>query len=160
MSNYVMGDSLTLFVDQIIDKDGVIENLAKPQAIGYATSHSFSLKSNPEEVTHKGTGGWSVFEYGRKSWELSTEAFEVETSAYLNGVDIERLLISGSKVRVLIGKHNEDYVMEETATTFYEGLALIDSIEKSPNAGERLKYSITFAPASGLTEKTAWTATV
>ena len=151
-----MGDSLTLFIDKTIDSEGVETILETPKAIGYATSHNFSIKSGAEEVTHKGTGGWTIFEYGKKSWELSTEAFEVDSSAYYNGIDVIDMIIEGSKVRVLIGEHDEDYVMKTATTTFYEGLALIDTVEKNASAGERVKYSITFAPASKLEKKSSW----
>lgn len=136
-SNIVLGDELMLF------KDG--------KSLAYATSHTLSITGNTIEISSKDSGYFGASEIGNITWEITSE------NLYTDSVfdSLFSVMIAKTPITVTFG-HADNYNangLGDSSTNwipdtsvgakYYEGPAIITSLQVNANTGENATYSIT-----------------
>ena len=143
----VKGDELMLF------KDG--------KSLAYATSHSVSLTGNEISISSKDHGFWGASEIGDITWEITSENLYVD-SEYDS---LFNAMIAKSPITVTFG-HADSYNANglgsadnwipdtSVGAKYYQGPAIITSLQTNANTGENATYSITLKGNGPLEQKT------
>lgn len=147
MKNVTKGNELMLFLNN--------------QSLALATSHSLSITGNTLDIASKDHGVWGASEVGTISWEISSE--NLYTDDYHT---LFNSMITRQPVTAVFGQPNNYNVNGLDASTnywapdssvgakYYEGPALITSLELNAPNGENATYSITLTGNGALTQKT------
>lgn len=146
--NIIKGAELMLF------KDG--------KSLAYATSHTLNITGNTIDISSKDHGAFSASEVGSISWEITSE------NLFTDG-DYDALfstMVNRTPITVVFG-HAKDYnvnglaadqdnwVPDDTKDSkYYEGTAVITSLNLTANNGENATYSVTLTGNSALQQKT------
>lgn len=136
-SNIVLGDELMLF------KDG--------KSLAYATSHTLSITGNTIDISSKDHGYWGASEIGNITWEITSENLYVD-SEFDN---LFTAMVAKTPITVTFG-HADNYNangLGDSSTNwipdasvgakYYQGPAIITSLQANANTGENATYSIT-----------------
>lgn len=143
----VKGDELMLF------KDG--------KSLAYATSHSVSITGSEISISSKDHGYWGASEIGDITWEITSENLYVD-SEYDS---LFNAMIAKSPITVTFGHANAynanglgslDNWTPDTSVgaKYYQGPAIITSLQTNANTGENATYSITLKGNGALEQKT------
>lgn len=143
----VKGDELMLF------KDG--------KSLAYATSHSVSITGNTVDISSKDHGYWGASEIGNITWEITSENLYVD-SEYDS---LFNAMIAKSPITVTFGHANaynanglgssDNWVPDASVgAKYYQGPAIITSLQTNANTGENATYSITLTGNGALEQKT------
>lgn len=146
-STIVKGDELMLF------KDG--------KSLAYATSHTLSITGNTIEISSKDSGYFGASEIGNITWEITSENLYTD-SAFDS---LFTAMVAKSPVTVTFG-HADNYNangLGDSSTNwipdtsvgakYYEGPAIITSLQANANTGENATYSITLTGNGALEQK-------
>ena len=146
-SNIVRGDEIMLF------KDG--------KSLAYATSHTLSITGNTVDISSKDHGYWGASEIGNITWEITSENLYVDSE--FDG--LFTAMVAKSPVTVTFG-HADNYNangLGDSSTNwipdtsvgakYYQGPAIITSLQANSNTGENATYSITLTGAGALEQK-------
>lgn len=147
MSKIVKGDELMLF------KDG--------KSLAYATSHSVSLTGSEISISSKDHGYWGASEIGDITWEITSENLYVD-SEYDS---LFNAMIAKSPITVTFGHANaynanglgsaDNWIPDASVgAKYYQGPAIITSLQTNANTGENATYSITLKGNGALEQKT------
>ena len=136
-SNIVRGDEIMLF------KDG--------KSLAYATSHTLSITGNTIDISSKDHGYFGASEIGNITWEITSENLYVD-SEFDN---LFTAMVAKSPITVAFG-HADNYNangLGDSSTNwipdasvgakYYQGPAIITSLQANANTGENATYSIT-----------------
>lgn len=136
-STIVKGDELMLFKDN--------------KSLAYATSHTLSITGNTIEISSKDSGYWGASEIGNITWEITSENLYVDSE--FDG--LFTAMVAKSPVTVTFG-HADNYNangLGDSSTNwipdasvgakYYQGPAIITSLQANANTGENATYSIT-----------------
>ena len=136
-STIVKGDQIMLF------KDG--------KSLAYATSHTLSITGNTIEISSKDSGYFGASEIGNITWEITSENLYVD-SEFDN---LFTAMVAKSPITVTFG-HADNYNangLGDSSTNwipdasvgakYYQGPAIIPSLQANANTGENATYSIT-----------------
>ena len=143
----VKGDELMLF------KDG--------KSLAYATSHSVSITGNEISISSKDHGYWGASEIGNITWEITSENLYVD-SEYDS---LFNAMIAKSPITVTFGHANaynanglgssDNWIPDASVgAKYYQGPAIITSLQTNANTGENATYSITLTGNGPLEQKT------
>lgn len=136
-STIVRGDEIMLF------KDG--------KSLAYATSHTLSITGNTIEISSKDSGYWGASEIGNITWEITSENLYVD-SEFDN---LFTAMVAKSPITVTFGRadnYNANGLGDSSTNwipdasvgaKYYQGPAIITSLQANANTGENATYSIT-----------------
>lgn len=143
-STIVKGDELMLFKDN--------------KSLAYATSHALSITGNTVDISSKDHGYWGASEIGNITWEITSENLYVD-SEFDN---LFTAMVAKSPITVTFG-HADNYNangLGDSSTNwipdasvgakYYEGPAVITSLQANANTGENATYSITLTGTGAL----------
>ena len=144
----VKGDELMLFKDN--------------KSLAYATSHTLSITGNTVDISSKDHGYWGASEIGNITWEITSENLYVDTE--FDGLFTS--MVEKSPITVTFGHANaynanglgdsSTYWIPDASVgaKYYEGPAVITSLQANANTGENATYSITLTGTGALQQKT------
>lgn len=145
--NIVKGDELMLF------KDG--------KSLAYATSHTLSITGNTIEISSKDSGYFGASEIGNITWEITSENLYTD-SEFDN---LFTAMVAKTPITVTFG-HADNYNangLGDSSTNwipdtsvgakYYQGPAIITSLQANANTGENSTYSITLTGNGALEQK-------
>ena len=146
-STIVKGDELMLFKDN--------------KSLAYATSHTLSITGNTVDISSKDHGYWGASEIGNITWEITSENLYVDSE--FDG--LFTAMVAKSPVTVTFG-HADNYNangLGDSSTNwipdasvgakYYQGPAIITSLQANANTGENATYSITLTGNGALEQK-------
>lgn len=146
-STIVRGDEIMLF------KDG--------KSLAYATSHTLSITGNTIDISSKDHGYFGASEIGNITWEITSENLYVD-SEFDN---LFTAMVAKTPITVTFG-HADNYNangLGDSSTNwipdasvgakYYEGPAIITSLQANANTGENATYSITLTGNGALEQK-------
>lgn len=146
-STIVKGDELMLFKDN--------------KSLAYATSHTLSITGNTIDISSKDHGYWGASEIGNITWEITSENLYVDSE--FDG--LFTAMVAKSPVTVTFG-HADNYNangLGDSSTNwipdasvgakYYQGPAIITSLQANANTGENATYSITLTGNGALEQK-------
>ena len=146
-STIVKGDELMLFKDN--------------KSLAYATSHTLSITGNTVDISSKDHGYWGASEIGNITWEITSENLYVD-SEFDN---LFTAMVAKSPITVTFG-HADNYNangLGDSSTNwipyasvgakYYQGPAIITSLQANANTGENATYSITLTGNGALEQK-------
>ena len=146
-STIVRGDEIMLF------KDG--------KSLAYATSHTLSITGNTIEISSKDSGYFGASEIGNITWEITSENLYVD-SEFDN---LFTAMVAKNPITVTFG-HADNYNangLGDSSTNwipdasvgakYYQGPAIITSLQANANTGENATYSITLTGNGALEQK-------
>ena len=147
-STIVRGDQIMLF------KDG--------KSLAYATSHTLSITGNTIDISSKDHGYFGASEIGNITWEITSENLYTD-SAFDS---LFSSMVAKTPITVTFG-HADNYNANGLADSstnwipdtsvgakYYEGPAIITSLQANANTGENATYSITLTGNGPLQQKT------
>lgn len=146
-STIVRGDEIMLF------KDG--------KSLAYATSHTLSITGNTIEISSKDSGYWGASEIGNITWEITSENLYVD-SEFDN---LFTAMVAKSPITVTFGRadnYNANGLGDSSTNwipdasvgaKYYQGPAIITSLQANANTGENATYSITLTGNGALEQK-------
>lgn len=144
----VKGDELMLFKDN--------------KSLAYATSHTLSITGNTVDISSKDHGYWGASEIGNITWEITSENLYVDSE--FDG--LFTAMVAKSPITVTFGHANNynanglgdssTYWIPDASVgaKYYEGPAIITSLQANANTGENATYSITLTGNGALQQKT------
>ena len=115
-------------------------------AVAHSTSHTLSVSHATRDATTKDSSGWEDALNGLRSWEASGEGLVAFDAAY-GYSDLFALITARSTVTIKLST-------EVTGDKYYEGSALLTSLEESAGTEENISFSYTFKGTGALTEYT------
>ena len=115
------------------------------KAVAHTSSATLGIEAATIEVTDKGSGGWSEFLGGVKSWTMEGEGFiNYGTGAPDTGVsDLFDLLIGDSTVQVR-------FTTNKTGDRIFSGTALVTSLSQEAPSEDAATYSMSFQGTGAL----------
>lgn len=136
-ANVVAGKDLMIFVDG--------------KATALATSHRLSITADTSEAASKDDGAWGSSTVTKMRWEGSTEAL-VSMDASAESFDkMFDAMMARTPVTIVSGRPDnatDDGVPEEgwiaPTTNYYQGDALITSLERNDPNGDNSTMTVTF----------------
>lgn len=136
-ANVVAGKDLMIFVDG--------------KATALATNHRLSITADTSEAASKDDGAWGSSTVTKMRWEGSTEAL-VSMDASAESFDkMFDAMMARKPVKIVSGRPTnatDDGVPEEGWTTpttnYYQGDALITSLERNDPNGDNSTMTVTF----------------
>lgn len=143
----VKGDELMLFKDN--------------KSLAYATSHTLSITGNTVDISSKDHGYWGASEIGNITWEITSENLYVDSE--FDG--LFTAMIAKSPITVTFGHANaynanglgssDNWIPDASVgAKYYQGPAIITSLQANANTGENATYSITLTGNGALEQKT------
>lgn len=168
-NDVVNGTDLVLMVDVSVAGDGT-----EWQQVAHATTHSIDLTRESRGVSSKSTGEWMLERYGKISWSASLDGLILLDSGIVNYEVLVDKMIAREVIKVIsvyndidngtpLEDSKDDYdptgttVAEnpfKSGTPYYEGDAVILSVNKSAGEGENATFSMSLGGASALEKKT------
>lgn len=146
-STIVKGDELMLFKDN--------------KSLAYATSHTLSITGNTIDISSKDHGYWGASEIGNITWEITSENLYVDSE--FDG--LFTAMVAKTPITVTFG-HADNYNangLGDSSTNwipdasvgakYYQGPAIITSLQANSNTGENATYSITLTGNGALEQK-------
>lgn len=133
----VFGDELMVFLNN--------------KSIAYATSHTLNITGNTIDISSKDSGYFGASEIGNITWEITSE------NLFTDGEydTLFSAMLAKTPVTLVFG-HAKDYNtngLGDSSTNwipdtsvgakYYEGPAIITSLQANANTGENSTYSIT-----------------
>ena len=145
-ANVVAGKDLMIFVDG--------------KATALATSHRLSITADTSEAASKDDGAWGSSTVTKMRWEGSTEAL-VSMDASAESFDkMFDAMMARTPVTIVSGRPDnatDDGVPEEgwiaPTTNYYQGDALITSLERNDPNGDNSTMTVTFTGVGKLERK-------
>ena len=145
-ANVVAGKDLMIFVDG--------------KATALATSHRLSITADTSEAASKDDGAWGSSTVTKMRWEGSTEAL-VSMDASAESFDkMFDAMMARTPVTIVSGRPGnatDDGVPEEgwiaPTTNYYQGDALITSLERNDPNGDNSTMTVTFTGVGKLERK-------
>lgn len=145
-ANVVAGKDLMIFVDG--------------KATALATSHRLSITADTSEAASKDDGAWGSSTVTKMRWEGSTEAL-VSMDASAESFDkMFDAMMARKQVTIVSGRPDnatDDGVPEEgwiaPTTNYYQGDALITSLERNDPNGDNSTMTVTFTGVGKLERK-------
>lgn len=145
-ANVVAGKDLMIFVDG--------------KATALATSHRLSITADTSEAASKDDGAWGSSTVTKMRWEGSTEAL-VSMDASAESFDkMFDAMMARQPVTIVSGRPDnatDDGVPEEgwiaPTTNYYQGDALITSLERNDPNGDNSTMTVTFTGVGKLERK-------
>lgn len=145
-ANVVAGKDLMIFVDG--------------KATALATSHRLSITADTSEAASKDDGAWGSSTVTKMRWEGSTEAL-VSMDASAESFDkMFDAMMARKPVTIVSGRPDnatDDGVPEEgwiaPTTNYYQGDALITSLERNDPNGDNSTMTVTFTGVGKLERK-------
>lgn len=146
-STIVKGDELMLF------KEG--------KSLAYATSHTLSITGNTIDISSKDHGYWGASEIGNITWEITSENLYVDSE--FDG--LFTAMVAKTPITVTFGhpdNYNANGLGDSSANwipdasvgaKYYQGPAIITSLQANANTGENATYSITLTGNGALEQK-------
>ena len=157
--NYTKGDELMLFINDA--------------PVALATSHTLSLSTDEIDVANKDAGFYGATISGKRSWELSSDAFYTYSGIPVTGSGGTRptssngyktffdLWESGDEVNVKwtqasnydikgIDEYGGTPEIWTSATSYWGGKARVTSLELTANTGEIASFSATLTGQGAL----------
>lgn len=155
MANYTHGNELMLFVGG--------------QALAFATSHTFSMNQQTNEISTKDHGEAAAVLGNGYTWEATTENLFTSDAATLRDACANRTLVTvvlgtpanynakGLSTAQAEGAETTGLPSAWSAptTAFASGSGLVTSFTVNANAGENATYSATITGSGALTNITA-----
>lgn len=147
MKNVTKGNELMLFLDN--------------KSLAQATSHSLSITGNTIDIASKDMGVFGASEIGTITWEITSENLYTDDYHTLFSTMIAR-----QPVTAVFGQPNNYNVngLGDTSTywipdasvgaKYYQGPAIVTSLELNAPNGENATYSITLTGNGALEQKT------
>lgn len=143
----VKGDELMLFKDN--------------KSLAYATSHTLSITGNTVDISSKDHGYWGASEIGNITWEITSENLYVDSE--FDG--LFSAMVAKSPITVTFGHANnynanglgssDNWIPDASVgAKYYQGPAIITSLQANANTGENATYSITLTGNGALEQKT------
>lgn len=135
MKNVINGSAIMLFYNQ--------------KSLALATNHTLSISADQIDISNKDCGSFASSMPGKVSWEMTTENMYVvdDFNTLFN------LMINKTPITIKYGEpvdysvnglaDNDDYWTEPTGN-YYEGKAVITSLQQNAPNGEIATYSATF----------------
>ena len=116
--------------------------------VAYATSHSLKISRETRDITSKQSGIWNDAVSGNMAWEVSVDAlYALNGSIYDTLVS---LMIAGNPVYVTSGQRQDDNTYG-IGTGFYQGQAIITSVDLSASAKDNMTMSVSLTGVGALT---------
>lgn len=131
------------------------------QSLAYATSHSFSMSLDTEEISTKDHSAFGNVEGGKINWEISADhLFTNQDFGTLFGYMIAKepiMVYWGNRKTPTSSTSNLNaWEADATASSFvYGGKALITSLEVSADTGAKATYSVTLTGVGEIKRITA-----
>ena len=111
--------------------------------LGASSSCSIEFTTETRDTSNKDTGDWGSFEYGSKSWSMSSENF-ADFGSDFGYSEIFDLMNNKTKIDVKC-------VLTEVGGTFtLSGKAIITSLPLSAPKGDNMSYSVSFQGTGAL----------
>lgn len=148
------------FTRKIISGDDLMIFDAAGNSIGYATSHSISLSTEVNSISHKDAGEWSAQEVGKISWEITSENmysqhdYDALFTVMANKQAVKVWFGLKSGYRGSAGYSSSAAVNDEvngdgnwspdSTANLYYGMAFLTSLQVSAATGEKATFSVTF----------------
>lgn len=131
------------------------------KATALATSHKLTLNAETSDAASKDDGMWDEAIVTKMSWEASTEAL-VSADADVDSFDsMYDKFIAGEPVTLVCGipaNKSNDGVPDEgwkaPTQTYYEGKALITSLDRNDGKGSNSSMTVAFKGIGKLAKKT------
>ena len=132
----VKGDELMLFKDN--------------KSLAYATSHTLSITGNTIDISSKDHGYFGASEIGNITWEITSENLYTDSEFD----SLFNVMVAKSPITVTFGHANnynanglgsaDNWIPDASVgAKYYEGPAIITSLQANANTGENSTYSIT-----------------
>ena len=122
-------------------------------AIGHTSSCTIGIEAATIEVTDKGSGGWSEFLGGVKSWTVEAEGFV--NYAATNGVNaLFASLTNGDEVEVRFSIEPTPGPPESfpNNTKYFYGTAIVTSLSQEAPSEDAATFSVSFQGTGSLKE--------
>lgn len=123
--------------------------------VGYSTSCSLSISHDTRPTTNSTSGGWQTRMAGDRDWEVSVDAF---VSMQVNSNNPTNLNFYSMYTAYI--ENRMTFVLKFGNTTtndyYYEGNALLTSMEISASNEESTTYTMSFVAAGPLTQDQNW----
>ena len=144
----VRGDELMVFLNN--------------KSIAYATSHTLNITGNTIEISSKDSGFWGASEIGNITWEVTSENlftdgdYDTLFSAMLAKTPVTLVFGHAKDYNANgLGENQDNWAPDDTKDSkYYEGPAVITSLNLTANTGEIATYSVTFTGNGALEQKT------
>lgn len=145
-ANVVAGKDLMIFVDGA--------------ATALATSHRLSITADTSEAASKDDGAWGSSTVTKMRWEGSTEALVSMDESAESFDKMFDAMMARKPVTIVSGRPDnatDDGVPEEgwiaPTTNYYQGDALITSLERNDPNGDNSTMTVTFTGVGKLERK-------
>lgn len=145
-ANVVAGKDLMIFVDG--------------KATALATSHRLSITADTSEAASKDDGAWGSSTVTKMRWEGSTEALVSMDESAESFDKMFDAMMERKPVTIVSGRPDnatDDGVPEEgwiaPTTNYYQGDALITSLERNDPNGDNSTMTVTFTGVGKLERK-------
>lgn len=145
-ANVVAGKDLMIFVDG--------------KATALATSHRLSITADTSEAASKDDGAWGSSTVTKMRWEGSTEALVSMDESAESFDKMFDAMMARKPVTIVSGRPDnatDDGVPEEgwiaPTTNYYQGDALITSLERNDPNGDNSTMTVTFTGVGKLERK-------
>lgn len=158
----VKGGRLMLFVAS--------GSTASPKSVAYATNHTLNITGDLSNTSNKDVGNpisgatWASSELNQMSWTCTSENLFSTDGAGNNFADLFDYMIAGSAVTVVLGiaSGNTENVpasgwSQDVAQTYYQGKALINSLQLNAPMGDNASYTVEMTGVGGLSRVAAGT---
>lgn len=142
------------------------DGTAAAKAIGFATNHTFSVTAEGKDVSNKDLGGglWTAQDVTSMSWTVTSENyFALDCNGQHTYKTIMRCMVDRKPVHLIFGFEGTNGTTAEklhqkatnnvvdggwakpgSMTDYYEGDAIITSVELSAQNGEFSTYTVNF----------------
>ena len=132
------------------------------KSIAYATSHTLNITGNTIDISSKDSGYFGASEIGNITWEVTSENLFTDGEYHT----LFSAMLAKTPVTLVFG-HAKDYNvngLSDTSTNwvpddtqnskYYQGPAVITSLNLTANTGEIATFSVTFTGNGALEQKT------
>lgn len=129
------------------------------KSYAWATNHTLSISADSSDITSKDHGIYGAAEITKISWEITSENLYTD-AGFATMFD---KVIAAEPITIRFGIKTEtdntktvadgDYTNWTCGTVYYEGTAVITSLQANANNGDNASYSVTFTGSGKLVRK-------
>lgn len=132
------------------------------KSIAYATSHTLNITGNTIDISSKDHGYFGASEIGNITWEVTSEnlftdgEYDTLFTAMLAKTPVTLVFGRADNYNVNgLGDSSTNWIPDTSVgTKYYQGPAVITSLNLTANSGEMATFSVTFTGNGALEQKT------
>lgn len=132
------------------------------KSIAYATSHTLNITGNTIDISSKDHGYFGASEIGNITWEVTSEnlftdgEYDTLFTAMLAKTPVTLVFGRAKNYNANgLGESQDNWSPDDTQSSkYYQGPAVITSLNLTANTGEMATFSVTFTGNGALEQKT------